>query len=188
MLEGIPLRTCLALLYGGKINSLLRGATFCGRERITPSEVGFKAVDEGKVHGSILKKRDGTSFNEISYAFFLTVLTSEAPFIPVASFFCIAVRDQRHIHDVANLQERRIELGHDEIPASSAQALIVQCYSDLRRCSRCSDSEHGKSDQQDCKDTKLDKFHFQRQQQRLLMASEFSSFIPLGGRAWELGA
>ena len=147
MLEGIPLWTCLALLYGGEINSLLSGAPFCGRERIALSDVGFEAVDERKVHGSILKNRDGACFDEISYAFRLTVLTSEAPFIPVASFLCIAVRDQRHIHDLANLLERRIELGHDEVPASSAQALIVQGYSNFGRCFRCSDTEHGESDQ-----------------------------------------
>lgn len=146
MLEGIPLWTCLALLDGGKINSLLIGASLCGRERITLSEVGFKTVDERKVHGGILKNRDGACFNEISNAFFFTVLTSEAPFVPLASFLCVSVWDQCHVHDLANLQERRIELRHNEVPASSAQALIVQCYSDLRRCCRCSDSAHGKSD------------------------------------------
>ena len=186
MLEGIPLWTCLALLDGGEINSLLIGASLCGRERITLSEVGFKTVDERKVHGGILKNRDGACFNEISNAFRFTVLTSEAPFIPLASFLCVSVWDQCHIHDLANLQERRIELGHNEVPASSAQALIVQSYSDLRRCCRCSDSGHGKSDQQDGKEAKLAKFHFQRQQQRMLIVSEFSIFIPL--RAPGLGA
>ena len=186
MLEGIPLWTCLALLNGREINSLLSGATFCGRKRITLSEVGFKTVDERKVPGGILKNRDGACFNEISNAFRFTVLTSEAPFIPVACLLCISVRDQCHIHDFANLQERRIELGHDEVPASSAQALIVQCYSDLRRRCRCCDRGHGKSDQQEGKEAKLDKFHFQRQQQRMLIVSEFSTFIP--ARAPCLGA
>ena len=93
MLEGISLWTCLTLLNGSEINSLLSGATFCDRERITLSDVGFKTVDERKVHGGILKNRDSTCLNEISNAFRFTMLTSEAPFIPVASFLCISVRD-----------------------------------------------------------------------------------------------
>ena len=149
MLEGISLWTFLTLVNCGEINSLLRSALFCCREWIARGDVRLKAVDERKIYGHILKDRDSACFNEISDAFCSAVLACEAPLVSVAGFLCISIRYQRHIHDLANLLECRIELVHDEVSASSAQSLIVECYSDLRSCCRCRDSKQRKSDQQD---------------------------------------
>ena len=159
MLQGISLWTRSALVDGGEINSLLTGTLLCCRDRIGPGDVRLKAVDEGKVCCGILKDGDSACFNEVSYAFCLAMLTCEAPFISVARLFCISVRDKRHIHDLANLQESWVELSSDEFPASSTQRLVVQRYSNFRCCCRCCDTEHGKSGQKHGQQAEL-RFHF----------------------------
>ena len=164
--EWIALRAFLALIDGGEIDSLLFCATFCDSTWITAYNTQLQAVDKREIRGRIFKDGNGACFDQISFAFFRSVLASEAPMISVAGFFSVSVRNQHHVHDLANLLERRIKLRFDKIPASAAEALVVESDLNFGRLSGCTDGKGGKDNQQD---SEVANGHVSERQQRTLV-------------------
>lgn len=148
MFEGISLGTTLTLVDCCKINSLLAGTLLCYRTWVTTLDIYLNAVNERHIRGHILQDGNSAGLDQVSHAFLRTVLAIEAPFTSILSLFGIAIRDQRYVHDLANLLECRIKLVSDEISASSTIALIIQSYFYSGSCCWSCDSEQRNCDEQ----------------------------------------
>lgn len=128
-LEVVALFAADALLQSREVETLLLGARF-----ISPVWISGRkhAYDEGQVLTWLWVVLDYTCLQQITVAFFVSVLAVESvPLVWQFSPRCFSVWDELKLHDVWELGKRGVELLKDEVSAVRTVGLVEDLYGNL---------------------------------------------------------